>query len=40
MGYNLLRHASLVNDLYNHFNTGEAVYHDMIFNHCSDVLVM
>ena len=36
MGPNILRHASL--DLYNHFNTHEAEYHDTIVNHCSDIL--
>ena len=36
MGCNLLKHALL--SLYNHFDTREAQHHDMIFNHCVDIL--
>ena len=36
MGRNLLRHASL--GLYNHFDSHEAEYCDIIFNYCSDLL--
>ena len=37
MGRNILRHASL--GLYNHFDTHEAEYHDMIFNRCCDTYI-
>ena len=37
MGHNILRHALL--GLHNHFDTHEAEYHNMIFNHYSDTYI-